>query len=360
MEPSRQQIRICTSPDGVRLAYAVSGSGAPLVKAANWLNHLEHDWRSPVWRHWWRELGARHRLVRYDQRGCGLSDRDVDDLCLEAWVRDLETIVRAAKVERFAMLGLSQGASVCVAYAARHPEKVTRLVLLGGYARGCLHREPSPRQTVEAETMINIIRVGWGKENPAFRQFFSTQVMPEASVTQTQWLNDLARVATSPENAARMEHAFHQIDVTDLAPKVTAPTLVLHARNDGAVPFEEGRLLAALIPGARFVPLEGRNHLLSEEEPAWRRFLEEVDPFLSAWTSHGQEAPPFASLTRREREVLDLVARGLSNAHIAARLFISPRTVRNHLTHIFDKLGVTRRAEAIVRARDAGFGREME
>ena len=360
MEPSRQQIRICTSPDGVRLAYAVSGSGPALVKAANWLNHLEHDWQSPVWRHWWRELGTRHRLLRYDQRGCGLSDRDVDDLSIGAWVRDLETVVQAAKVERFALLGLSQGASICVAYAAKHPAKVTHLILHGGNARGRLHRDLTPPQAVEAETLINVIRVGWGQDNPAFRQLFSTQVMPEASAAQMGWLNELARLATSPENAARLERAFQHIDVTDLAPKVTTPTLVLHARNDAAVPFEEGRRLAALIPGAHFVPLDGRNHILSEDEPAWRRFLEEMDRFLRTASSEGTAPPPFTGLTRREREVLDLVARGLSNTQIAEQLFISHKTVRNHLTHIFDKLDVTRRAQAIVRARDAGFGRDTE
>ena len=355
MGEARQQIRFCTSPDGVRLAYATSGAGPPLVKAANYLTHLEHDWQGPVWRPWLQALGRRHTLVRYDTRGSGLSDRDVDDFSMAAWVEDLATVVDALGLTRFPLLGLSQGASVCIAYAAEHPERVTHLVLYGGYARGRFHRDLTPEQEVEAETMINSIRVGWGQENPAFRQLFSTQLMPDGRPEQMAWLNELARVSAAPETAARMERAFYHIDVTDLAPRVTAPTLILHARHDAAIPFEESRRLAALIPGSRFVPLESRNHILREEEPAWTRFLDEVHAFLGPAPAGNALPPPFADLTPREREVLGLVARGLSNDDIAGRLFISPKTVRNHITHLFGKLGVTRRAEAIVRARDAGL-----
>lgn len=360
MEPSRQQIRFCEGPDGVRLAYAVSGQGPPLVKAANYLTHLEFDWQGPVWRHWLEELGRHHTLIRYDERGCGLSDRDVDEFSTEAWLRDLETIVDAAELERFALFGMSQGASVGIAYAARHPDRVTRLILCGGYARGRLERELTPEGKVEAETMINVIRVGWGQENPAFRQLFSTQLMPEGSTDQIEWLNELARNSSAPETAARMERAFYNIDVTPLARKVTSPSLVFHARHDAAIPFDEGRLLATLIPDARFVPLESRNHILLKEEPAWARFLDEFRLFLGTGTSAGQPGLPFPDLTPREREVLDLVARGLTNRQIADELFISEKTVRNHLTHIFGKLDLSHRSEAIVRAREAGLGHREE
>ncbi len=357
MGQPRQQVHICNAPDGVRLAYAISGEGNPLVKAANYLTHLEQDWQGPVWQHWLRELSAGHTLVRYDERGCGLSDREVQEFSMEAWLRDLEAVIEDVKLERFALLGISQGASICVAYAAKHPEKVTHLILYGGYARGRLNRNPSPLQRVEAETMINAIRVGWGQENPAFRQLFSTHLMPDASAEQMQWLNELARLSASPESAARMERALYHIDVTHLAPRVKASTLVLHARRDAAIPFEEGRLLAALIPGARFVPLESRNHILLEEEPAWSQFLDEVRWFLGSATSEVPTTTFFAHLTPRERQVLDLVARGLSNGQIADQLFISPKTVRNHVTHLFEKLEATHRAEVVVRAREAGFGR---
>ena len=355
MPQPRQHIRFCTAPDGVRLAWATSGSGPPLVKAANYLTHLEHDWQGPVWRHWLHGLSARHTLIRYDERGSGLSDRDVDEFSMDAWVRDLETVVEAAGLRRFALFGMSQGASVCVAYAARHPERVTHLVLYGGYILGRLARKPTPADVLEAETMINVIRVGWGQENPAFRQLFSTQLMPGGSPEQIEWLNDLARISATPATAARMERAFYEIDVAGEARQVTVPTLVLHPRDDAVVPFEEGRELAGLIPDARFVPLDSRNHILIEDEPAWARFLSELEGFLGT----GPAEPAmglFSELTPREREVLERLAQGLSNARIAASLGVTPKTVRNHVTHVFTKLGVTTRAEAIVLGRKAGFG----
>jgi pimeloyl-ACP methyl ester carboxylesterase/DNA-binding CsgD family transcriptional regulator len=361
----QQQIRFCKSADGVRLAYATAGKGPPLVKISNWMSHLEYDWRSPVWRPFLDGLAARHTLIRYDERGCGLSDWNAPDLSLESWVRDLESVVDVMGLRRFPLLGISQGGSIAITYAVRHPERVSHLVLYGAYARGRLKRDPSPLQVEEARTLINLIRVGWGREHPAFRQVFTSLFIPDGTPEQFSWFNDLHRVSSSPENAARFADQFSRVDVSGLAPQVTVPTLVLHRRHDLAVPFEEGRLLAGLIPNARFVPLEGRNHLLLGGEPELAQFLTEVHEFLgdddgangSGLADDGASPAALPLLTTREAEVLDLVARGLDNAEIATRLGVSGKTLRNHITNIFAKLQVTSRAQAIVRARDAGLGR---
>jgi pimeloyl-ACP methyl ester carboxylesterase/DNA-binding CsgD family transcriptional regulator len=355
----QQQIRFCKSADGVRLAYATAGKGPPIIKASNWLSHLEYDWRSPVWRPFLEQLARRRTVIRYDERGCGLSDWGAADLSFASWVRDLEAVADAVGLKRFPLLGISQGGPIAIEYAVRHPERVSHLVLFGSYARGRLKREQSPAQLDEARTLLNLIRIGWGRENPAFRQFFTSLFMPEGSLDQLRWFNDLQRVSSSPENAARLALEFNNIDVSDVAPRVTVPTIVLHIRDDAVAPFEEGRRLAGLIPNARFVPLEGRNHLLLGGDPALERFMEEVDEFLdSVPTGPGGTAPvpSFPDLTARESEVLDLVARGLDNTQIAGRLGVSAKTLRNHITNIFFKLNVTTRAQAIVRGRDAGLG----
>lgn len=358
-----QHIRFCHSKDGVRIAYATVGSGPPLVKAANYLTHLEHDWNGPVWRHWLEGLAQHHTLVRYDERGSGLSDWDVPEFSINAWVEDLEAVVDSLRLERFPLLGISQGASVCIAYAVKHPERVTHLILFGGYARGRLKRNLTAEGVLQAETMINVIRIGWGQNNPAFRQLFSTMLMPDGSEAQKDWLNELARISTTPEIAARMEAAFYQIDVTDLAALVTTPTLVMHPQGDASIPFEESLLLASLIPSARFVPLDSQNHILRSEEPAWTRFIAEVHAFLGvigaeAEASHSQAL--FPELTPREREVLDWLAKGVSNQAIADHLVVTPKTVRNYVSSIYDKLGVNSRAQAIVIAREAGLGRRSD
>jgi pimeloyl-ACP methyl ester carboxylesterase/DNA-binding CsgD family transcriptional regulator len=353
-----QQIRFATA-GGVRIAYATVGNGPPLVKAANYLTHLQHDWNGPVWHHWLRGLARHHTLVRYDERGCGLSDRDVAEFSIDAWVRDLEAVVDALDLERFPLLGISQGAAVSVAYAVRHPDRVSHLVLYGGYARGRFHRGLSGEERLQAETMLNVIRVGWGRQNPAFRQLFTTMLIPDGTEEQMRSLNELARMSATPDNAAAMEEAFYDIDVTDLAARVTAPTLVLHARHDDAIPFEEGRLLAALIPEARFVPLDSRNHVLLADEPAWQRFLAEIEAFLGVIGAEDDGGDPqslFPELTRRELDVLELLARGASNDAIAAQLVVTPKTVRNMVSRIYRKLAVDGRPEAIVLAREAGLG----
>jgi DNA-binding winged helix-turn-helix (wHTH) protein/pimeloyl-ACP methyl ester carboxylesterase len=275
----RQEIRFCTSSDCTRLAYSAVGTGPPMVKAANWLSHIEHEWESPVWMHWIREISQRHLLVRWDERGCGLSDWNVADLSLDAWVRDLETVVDALELPRFALLGISQGGAVAAAYAARHPERVSHLVLCGAYARGWrLRGDPGD---IEARTaLLNLTRLGWGQDKPAFRQLFTTRFIPDASAVEMEWFNDLQRVSTSPGNAARLMDSFSRLDVRPLLADIKAPTIVFHSRHDGVVSFEEGRLLAAGIHGSRFVPLASRNHLLLEREPAWTVFLRELGAFL--------------------------------------------------------------------------------
>jgi pimeloyl-ACP methyl ester carboxylesterase/DNA-binding CsgD family transcriptional regulator len=349
------RIQFATAADGVRLAWAASGHGGPcVIKAATWLSHLEHDWASPVWSHLVQALSQRGRFVRYDERGCGLSDWQVPDLGFESWVRDLETVAGASGERRFALLGISQGAAVAVAYAARHPEQVTHLVLHGGYARGRLVRSATPEQRDEAETMAHLAELGWGKDDASFRQFFTSQFIPGGSAEQHRWFNEMERLSTSPANAARFMREFSIIDVTALLPQVHCPTLVLHSQRDLRVPFAEGRLLAGGIAGAQFVPIDSGNHLLLESEPGWARWMEAVSAFLGAPQVAAVAA--FPELTPRQRELLDLLARGLDNAQMAAHVGLSDKTVRNQVSAIFDKLGVATRSQAIVRAREAGFG----
>jgi pimeloyl-ACP methyl ester carboxylesterase len=275
----RQEIRYCRAPDGIRLAYAISGNGPPLVKTANWMNHLEYDWESPIFHHLFHGLSRNRTLIRYDARGNGLSDWDVPELSLEKWVSDLETVVEAAGIKRFPVFGISQGCAVAVAYAARHPERVSHLVFLGGYLVGAAKRAPENRDKLKALTTL--VRLDWGADSPALRLMFAMHLMPEATKEYVDSFNELQRRTTSPEMACRYLEATGEIDVTGLAAQVAAPTLVLHARGDLQVPFEAGRQLAAAIPGARFIALQGRNHLLTADEPSTARFFEEIDLFLS-------------------------------------------------------------------------------
>ncbi len=280
---ARQTIRFCTAGDGIRIAYSAAGSGPPLVKTANWLNHLEYEWESPVWRHWIAEISKRCLLVRYDGRGCGLSDWNVPDLSFDAWVRDQESVVDAVGVERFALLGISQGGAVAAAYAARHPERVSHLILFGAYARGWQFRQ-NVREMDARRALIELTRLGWGKDNPAFHQMFTTRFIPDAGAEETAWFNDLQRISASPENAARFMEESSRVDVRPLLADIRVPAVVFHSRDDRAVPFDEGRLLAAGIPGAKFIPLPSRNHVVLEHEPAWQIFLRELGEFLG-WRS---------------------------------------------------------------------------
>lgn len=279
--PIEQEIHFCVTGDGVQLAYSRMGSGPPLVKTGNWMTHLEFEFESPIWRHLYGELSRERTLIRYDARGNGLSDRDLETVSFETFVSDLEAVVDAAGLKRFALLGISQGCAVSIAYAVRHPERVTHLILLGGYAVGWAKRASSPAEKQQGEAMVTLVRHGWGQENPAFRQLFTSQFIPDGTKEQADWFNELQRVSTSPEDAARNLVANGETDVTALLSQVSVPTLVMHAKGDARVPFDQGRRLAAGIPGARFVPLQSRNHLILENEPAFPRLLQEIKAFVA-------------------------------------------------------------------------------
>ncbi len=290
MSSMEQTIRFVTTPDDVRLAYAVSGSGPPLLKTANWMNHLEYDWESPVWRHWFRLFSAHHTLYRYDVRGTGLSDHVDTNISFDRQVSDLELVVDAAGVEQFALLGISQGAAVAIEYAARHPERVTQLVIHGGFAIGWEGRGPETVRTGRA--MLELVRIGWAQETPAYRRMFAELFIPGANAEQVAWFGELQRRSTSPHIAALILEASGKIDVRQRMALVKAPTLVLHPSGDVVVPFNYGRMIAAGIPGSKFVALESDRHLITEDEPAWERFRTAVADFLGWQARETEGAAP--------------------------------------------------------------------
>jgi len=350
----RQRVHYLRASDGARLAWADSGSGPTVVKAANWLTHLEYEWESPVWRHWIQFFSEHARLIRYDERGCGMSEWKTDDLSLDRWVDDLESVVDAARTsEPVTLLGISQGSATCVKYALKHPDRVARMILYGGYARGTFHRG-DPEHERQYRAIIELTRLGWGEDNPTFRQLFTSRFVPDGTPEQLQWFNELCRKSTSGDPAGDLLEARAVVDVSDSLGGVATPTLVLHARDDQVIPIEEARILAAGIPGAQFVELDSRNHILLEHEPAWDRFREAVLDFMGVGPRAARDTV-FDNLSSRERQILALIAEGLSNTDIAERLAISEKTVRNHTSNLFDKLGVWSRAQAIVFARDHGF-----
>jgi len=285
-----QTIRYCTTADGVRLAYAVSGEGPPMVKAANWFGHLELEWRGKVWGPWLREFSSKRRLIRYDVRGTGLSERFPEKVSFDLFVSDLEAVVEAARLERFALFGMSQGAAAAIEYALRHPERVTHLVLFNGFSRGAAHRQGVGQGREMVEAMCTLIRQGWGSDDPSFRQVFTTQLMPEATAEQVDEWNRLERESVSGEMASRIFHAVQtEIDLTDRLGQLKVPTLVLHSRGDRRVPFEQGRELAARIPDARFVQVESNNHMPLVQDPGYRRALDEIDRFSGATPSRAAQ-----------------------------------------------------------------------
>lgn len=350
----QQTIRYLRTSDGVRLAWAESGDGPPLVKAANWISHLEYDLESPVWQHWISFFSDHFRTIRYDERGCGLSSGRDADLSFERRVEDLREVIAAAGPrEPVTLLGISQGAATCISYAVKYPEEVARLILYGGFAKGFGHLRDEAAKT-EWRAILDLARVSWAKDNPAFRSVFTSQFIPDGNDEQLRWFNELCRRAASGPTAARMLDTFSQVNVTPLLPHLDVPTMVMHARGDLVVPAESGRRLAASIKDAQFVELDSKNHVILHDEPAWRRFCDAVLRFTGRDLQESDDSA-FSTLSPRQREILTLLLEGLGNAAIAGRLEISEKTVRNQLSTLFDKLGVSTRTQAVVFARDRGF-----
>lgn len=353
----RQQIGFCTTSDGVRIAYARAGKGPPLLRVGGWLSHVEHDWRSPVWQPWLRELTRDFSLCRFDIRGSGLSDRHCGEQGLDAWVRDVAAVADSLGWRQFHLLGMCQGGAIALRYAHQNPHRVKRLVLYNSYANGGFSQGVPDHKKREAEALSELIKVGWGRRSGAFRELFARLLSPHEYGEQIGWWEELQRITATPESARRLWRGFHEIDVRTELDTLQCPVLVAHVEGDAMVPFEMGRDLAARIPEARFLPLGGDNHILQPNDPGWQPFFRELRNFLlDAPVPAGSFLTGIAELTRREREVLDLVARGTTNDELATELSLKPKTVRNYVSAIMDKLSISSRSQLIVEAREAGFG----
>ena len=341
-------VRFTETLDGRSLAWTRSGSvsGPSLIKAAAWLTHLEFDTESPVWSHYVSFLEEHFDYIRYDERGCGLSDPDPGRLDVEAWTDDLSRIVDAAKPrEPFVLFAMSQGTAAAVRFAAEHPEKVSHLIILGGYARGVQHRN-NPKAAALYAAVTEIFRAGFDDDNTAFREAFTKRFLPDGAPEKVAWFNELCRRTTTAETGAKLLTARGEMDVSEVLSTVSTPTLVLHAEGDGVSPLEEGRFLAQRIPGAVFSVLPSKNHILQHDEPAWELACREILSF-----TKGQDTAVTEGLTAKEKEVLDLICQAKANKEIARDLDMSEKTVRNHATHIFAKLGVANRQEAILKIK---------
>jgi pimeloyl-ACP methyl ester carboxylesterase/DNA-binding CsgD family transcriptional regulator len=348
-----QELRFCRSADGTRIAYARHGSGPPLVIASCWLSHLQYDWQSPVWRHFLDDLGEIATVVRYDERGYGMSDWDVLDFSLEARVADLEAVTEDVGLDRFALMAMAQGGPLSIVYAVRHPERISRLIFYDSYA--ATMRDPTPEQLELSEAFQQLIKVGWAQPESEFRRVFTSRMIPGATEEQMRWLDELQRVASSADNVAAARRARLKDDVVDLLPQIQAPTLVLHSRHDRMNSFDEGVRIGSTVRGARMVVLDSSNHIILGVEPAWQVFVEEVAAFMAQdrfLVPTLTDRAAAALLTSRELDILRLAAEGQDNAAIAESLTLSVRTVERHLQNAYVKLGVqgkSARAAAVAR-----------
>ena len=347
--PDPSALRYCTTADGVRLALRQLGQGPLIIKAANWLGNVQADATLKSSRHWVDHLTRDHSLLWYDARGCGLSDRAVDDITLDAWVRDLEAVADASGQQRFVLLGISQGAAIAIRYATRHPERVRGLVLYASFVRGAFHQGLSAKTQAIFTEMIRIAELGWGHDASTFRRLFSSQLLPAAPADVLDAYDALHRHSVTGPMAARYMRAFFELDAREDAPRVRCPALVMHVQGDTMILPREGELVASLIPGARWLPLPGRNHLPLQTDPGWPLIQRELSAFLAALEATGEPGPP-PRLTARQREVLAHVAQGLADKEIARSLGLSPRTVEMHVARTLAALGARNRSEAVSRA----------
>ena len=341
-------VRFAETHDDLSLAWARSGKGPPLVKAAAWLTHLEYDAQSPVWAHYVSFFEDNFDYVRYDERGCGLSDRETGQLTIESWEDDLSRVVNASGIDTpFALLAMSQGTGAAVRFAAAHPDKVTHLILIGGYARGAYHRGDDKAASMY-RAIVEIFRAGLDDRNPAFREVFTNRFLPEGDPEKIAWFNDLCRRSVDAETGARLLDARGNMNVADKLAQVKCPTLVIHARDDGVAPLAEGRYLAQHIPDAELLILDSANHILQPDEPAWPIATQAMLEFIG----HTTPASDY-NLTQREQDILALIGAAKSNKDIARALDVSEKTVRNHATNIFAKMGVSSRQEAMLKLKES-------
>ncbi len=349
---SQQQVRFAHLASGARVAWAAQGRGPPLLRAAHWMTHVGQDPQSPVWQPWLARLGRDFRLLRYDERGCGLSGPDDTPLCLDTAVEELEAVADDAGLDRLALLGISGGGPAAIAFAARHPARVTHLVLLGAYAQGPLAGQPSVDSRAWVDATARLIELGWGRAGSPVQHFFTSTLIPDGRPEHVQALNEQQRLSCGPARAAALLRARVALDVGDLLHLVQCPTLVLHTQHDATVAVESGRRIAAGIPGARFVELAGRNHIPLDGEPGFEQMCEAMTAFVLAPASPAERA----GFTARERDLLHLVAAGRDNLQIGAQMGLADKTVRNALSRLYTKLDVAGRPQAVVRARELGFG----